>query len=112
MRQGWQFIMDSKGTGPPKLALAALKAAQPLDKIRENECSLNAPSSDGSESAASSSRPQELMAIYAELNRLEAIEQEAETIRPVATLFHWPLGLAFALSLIVALFSSRRSAHA
>ena len=56
--------------------------------------------------------PQELMAIYAELNRLEAIEQEAETIRPVATLFHWPLGLAFALSLIVALFSSRRSAHA
>jgi Ca-activated chloride channel family protein len=52
------------------------------------------------------------MAIYAELNRLEAIEQEAETIRPVATLFHWPLGLAFALSLIVALLSSRRSAHA
>jgi Ca-activated chloride channel family protein len=56
--------------------------------------------------------PQELAAIYAELNRLEAIEQEAETIRPVATLFHWPLGLAFILSLILALFSSRRSAHA
>lgn len=56
--------------------------------------------------------PQELAAIYAELNRLEAIEQEAETIRPVATLFHWPLGLAFILSLILALCSSRRSAHA
>ena len=56
--------------------------------------------------------PQQLAAIYAELNRLEAIEQEAETIRPVATLFHWPLGLAFILSLIIAAFSSRRSVHA
>jgi Ca-activated chloride channel family protein len=56
--------------------------------------------------------PQELMAIYAELNRLEAIEQEAETIRPVAALFHWPLGLAFILSLLLTALSSRRSAHA
>tara|TARA_B110000046_G_scaffold185880_1_gene230100 strand:- start:1270 stop:2268 length:999 start_codon:yes stop_codon:yes gene_type:complete len=56
--------------------------------------------------------PQQLAAIYAELNRLEAIEQKAETIRPVATLFHWPLGLAFILSLIIAAFSSRRSVHA
>lgn len=56
--------------------------------------------------------PEELTAIYAELNRLEAIEQEAETIRPVATLFHWPLGVAFVLSLVLALFSSRRNAHA
>ena len=47
--------------------------------------------------------PQELQAIYSELNRLEPIEQDAETLRPIATLFHWPLGLAFALSLLVAL---------
>ena len=47
--------------------------------------------------------PQELQAIYAELNRLEPIEQDAETLRPIATLFHWPLGLAFVLSLLVAL---------
>ena len=46
--------------------------------------------------------PEELKAIYAELNRLEPLEQDAETIRPVATLFHWPLGIALALSLLIA----------
>ena len=47
--------------------------------------------------------PRELQAIYTELNRLEPIEQAAETLRPIATLFHWPLGLAFVLSLLIAL---------
>ena len=46
--------------------------------------------------------PEELKAIYAELNRLEPLEQDAETIRPVATLFHWPLGIALAISLLIA----------
>ena len=45
--------------------------------------------------------PQELASIYEQLNKLEPIEQDAETIRPVATLFHWPLAIAFMLSLIV-----------
>jgi len=45
--------------------------------------------------------PEELSAIYTELNRLEPIEQDAETIRPVASLYHWPLGLAFVLSLVL-----------
>ena len=55
--------------------------------------------------------PEELKAIYAELNRLEPLEQDAETIRPVATLFHWPLGIALALSLLIAVLrlnSTRR----
>lgn len=47
--------------------------------------------------------PRELQAIYTELNRLEPIEQAAETLRPTATLFHWPLSLAFVLSLLIAL---------
>ncbi len=55
--------------------------------------------------------PQELAAIYAELNRLEPLEQEAETIRPVASLFYWPLAVAFILSLLVAVINSRRGAH-
>ena len=46
--------------------------------------------------------PEELKAIYAELNRLEPLEQDAETSRPVATLFYWPLGVALALSLLIA----------
>lgn len=45
---------------------------------------------------------EELDEIHRELDRLEAIEIEAETFRPVATLFYWPLALAFFLSLIFA----------
>ena len=47
--------------------------------------------------------PQELMQIYAQLDQLEPIEQEAETFRPIKTLFYWPLGLAVVLSMIQAL---------
>ena len=47
--------------------------------------------------------PQELATIYEELNRLEPIEQDAETIRPIAALYYWPLSLAFLLSLVLAL---------
>jgi Ca-activated chloride channel family protein len=47
--------------------------------------------------------PAELDAIYQELNRLEPVDQEAETIRPTISLYHWPLGLAFILSLLIAI---------
>ena len=55
--------------------------------------------------------PEELTAIYAELNRLEPLEQDAETIRPVASLYYLPLALAFVLSLLVALINSRRGLY-
>lgn len=45
---------------------------------------------------------EELDEIHRELDRLEAIEIEAEKFRPVATLFYWPLALAFFLSLTFA----------
>ena len=51
------------------------------------------------------------MAIYTELNRLEPLEQDSETIRPIASLFYWPLALAFVLSLLIALINSRRGIH-
>lgn len=47
--------------------------------------------------------PAELDAIYQELNRLEPVDQEAETIRPTISLYHWPLGIAFILSLLIAI---------
>ena len=47
--------------------------------------------------------PAELDAIYQELNRLEPVDQEAETIRPTISLHHWPLGIAFILSLLIAI---------
>lgn len=45
----------------------------------------------------------ELENIYAELDRLEPVEQESETYRPVKSLFFWPLGFAFIASLLLGL---------
>lgn len=45
---------------------------------------------------------EELDQIHRELDKLEPIEIEAETFRPVQTLFYWPLGFALLLSLIMA----------
>jgi Ca-activated chloride channel family protein len=41
----------------------------------------------------------ELISIYQELDALEPVDQEAESFRPTRSLFHWPMGFAFALSL-------------
>lgn len=42
--------------------------------------------------------PQELEQIYAELDRLEPVDQEAETYRPLKSLYIWPLTLALLLA--------------
>jgi Ca-activated chloride channel family protein len=42
----------------------------------------------------------EFQRIYAELDRLEPVEQEAESWRPQQELFRWPLALAFAFGLL------------
>ncbi|WP_105103989.1 vWA domain-containing protein [Microbulbifer pacificus] len=42
--------------------------------------------------------PTELANIYEELDRLEPVEQEAETYRPLRALYIWPLGIALLLS--------------
>lgn len=44
----------------------------------------------------------ELERIYAELDRLEPVEQDARHYRPQVSLAHWPLGLALLLSLALA----------
>jgi Ca-activated chloride channel family protein len=51
----------------------------------------------------------ELEAVYAEVDRLEPVSQEAETMRPRVSLAHWPLGLALALSLGIALHHAWRA---
>ena len=56
--------------------------------------------------------PQELAAVYKELNRLEPVAQEAETIRPTVSLFHWPLAVAFLLSLVIVLLKHRGDRYA
>lgn len=47
--------------------------------------------------------PQELETIYATLDQLEPIEQDAEVFRPSRTLYYWPLGCALLLSFFCAL---------
>ena len=46
---------------------------------------------------------EELENIYGLLDELEPVEQEAETFRPTSALFYWPLGIAVALSFLIAL---------
>ncbi len=45
--------------------------------------------------------------IYEILDELEPVESDVETIRPVDELFYWPLGIAYVLALLAALFSIR-----
>ncbi len=47
--------------------------------------------------------PAELMQIYAKLDELEPIEQDAETFRPTKALFYWPLATALGLTVIMLL---------
>ncbi|WP_444943985.1 vWA domain-containing protein [Microbulbifer sp. ZKSA006] len=47
--------------------------------------------------------PQELAEIYAELDKLEPVEQEAESYRPMKSLFTWPLSIALLLAGVWAL---------
>jgi len=46
----------------------------------------------------------ELERIYTMLDELEPVDQEAETFRPIQSLFFWPLGVALALSFLIALW--------
>lgn len=46
---------------------------------------------------------EELAEVHETLNRLEPIEFEDETFRPTRSLFYWPLGIAFVLSLLLGL---------
>ena len=45
--------------------------------------------------------------IYEILDELEPVESDVEIIRPIDELFYWPMGLAYALALLAALFSIR-----
>lgn len=46
--------------------------------------------------------PSELADIYSDLDRLEPVEQETQSYRPVAALYHWPLAFALMLSMVLA----------
>ena len=56
--------------------------------------------------------PRELRSIYDQLNKLEHIDQDEELLRPITSLFHWPLALFLTCSLLIILirlFSDKKS---
>ena len=56
--------------------------------------------------------PRELRSIYDQLNKLEPIDQDEELLRPITSLFHWPLILFLTCSLLIILirlFSDKKS---
>ncbi len=56
--------------------------------------------------------PGELRSIYDQLNKLEPIDQDEELLRPITSLFHWPLALFLTCSLLIILirlFSDKKS---
>lgn len=52
---------------------------------------------------------EELMEIYAIIDDMEPVAQEAETYRPIAVLYYWPLGAAWLLGLALLAFDARTS---
>ncbi len=83
-----------------------LQVATPGAEIDEASLRRIADSTGGRYFRARDTR--ELAGIYAELDRLEPVEQEAEPLRPRHELFHWPLGIALLLGLGLLLADSRR----
>jgi len=55
---------------------------------------------------------EELEEIYALLDQLEPVAQDPQTYRPVVSLYHWPMGLAWALLVLLVVFRTSRDAHA
>jgi Ca-activated chloride channel family protein len=55
--------------------------------------------------------PEQLARIYETIDRLEPVEQEAETLRPTKALFHWPLTLAFAGIAVLGLLHRQEDRH-
>ena len=48
--------------------------------------------------------PEELEQVYDLINKIEPVEQENETFRPIKALYYWPLAGALLLSFMIALF--------
>lgn len=55
--------------------------------------------------------PKELVQIYATLDLLEPVSQDAETFRPTRALFHWPLGAALFLGGLLLLLRGLKGAE-
>ena len=48
-----------------------------------------------------------LAEIYRQLDELEPVESDVESVRPVDELFYWPLGAAYLLAMLAAVLTVR-----
>ncbi len=80
-----------------------VQTINPSAELDENTLSYIAETTGGRFFRATN--PQELHEIYALLDTLEPIEQDADIYRPISALYYWPLGMALTLSFIFALFT-------
>jgi len=76
------------------------RAINPSAELDEENLTLIAESTGGRYFRARN--VEDLVDIYAELDLLEAIEQDEQTFRPINVLFYWPLGAAVLLSFLLA----------
>lgn len=84
--------------GPQARSMFGIQLINPAAEIDEESLKAIANKTGGQYFRARDT--EEFQRIYAELDRLEPVEHEAEEWRPQQELFRWPLGLAFILGLL------------
>jgi len=82
---------------PSIFGVFSAAAVNPSAELDEQSLQEIAAATDGRYFRAENT--EQLMEIYSLIDAMEPIEQEAETYRPIAALYHWPLGTAWLLAL-------------
>jgi len=86
---------------PSLLGVFGSRVVNPSAELDEDTLTEIADTTDGRYFRAQNTA--KLVEIYDIIDALEPIEQEAETYRPIAVLYHWPMGLAWGLFLLLIL---------
>ncbi|MGE0623307.1 MAG: VWA domain-containing protein [Pseudomonadales bacterium] len=84
---------------PSLLGVFGSRVVNPSAELDEDTLTRIAEITDGRYFRAQNTA--KLVEIYDIIDALEPIEQEAETYRPIAVLYYWPMGLAWALFLVL-----------
>jgi Ca-activated chloride channel family protein len=82
---------------PSLLGVFGSRVVNPSAELDEDTLTAIADTTDGRYFRAQNTA--KLVEIYDIIDALEPIEQEAETYRPIAVLYHWPMGLGWVLFL-------------
>lgn len=86
---------------PSLLGVFGSRVVNPSAELDEDTLTEIAETTDGRYFRAQNTA--KLVEIYEIIDRMEPIEQEAETYRPIAVLYFWPMGVAWGLFLLLIL---------